>query len=341
MLLSKILSISIVFGLSTPAMAQMSSVEDYLRLITIDPKTISNADCTAGLSNANVLNPAGLFRASAVCASVHNDVESSFLLSAAQVRATADMTLLAPATKADLGAITALYGFIYAYAGGPGKDEVFHDPASRDRFFKLFDGWKPAHSGDYAPGWAVGKRPDGGAYQQALSETKAGRRRQLTDLSQLFSDARYYAFHRQMTDLNKRTSGQYVEGTVDEKQLSVLRKRMAERGRELGVDNGSDDPAAAREQRPSPPSAPGKGEVVVAGSSDPLVKQCSDWAERLALMSVSKITKAVITTGSEWGLLWRADITSADQPPEMSRFICSIDGTMHESGIGAERRPLP
>lgn len=341
MVLSKIFSIFIIFGQSAPAAAQMSSVEDYLKLITIDPKTISDADCNAALSKASVLNPAGLFRASAICASVHKDVESSFLLSAAQVRATADMTLMAPATKADLSAVVALYGFIYAYAGGPRKDEVFHNPTNRDRFFKLFGEWKPAYSINYAPGWTVGKRPDGGAYQQALAEAKAGRRGQLTELSRLYSDGRYYALHREMTDLNKRTSGQYVERTADEKQLSVLRKRMAERARELRVEVGSDDPVAAEEQRPSPPSAPGKGEVVVVSSSDPVVKQCSDWAERLALMSVSKIAKVVITTGSEWGLVWRADIASADQPPELSRLICSVNGTMHESGNGVERPPLP
>lgn len=341
MLLSRIHSIAILVGLSVPAATQMSSVEDYLKLITIDPKTLSVADCTAGLFKANALNSAGLFRASAVCARLQKDVESSFLLSAAQVRATADMTLMAPATKADLSAVTALYGFIYAHAGGPGKDEVFRDPVARDRFFDLLGKWKPTYSIDYAPGWAVGERPDAGAYRLAITEAKAGRRLQLTDLSKLYSDGRYYALHRQMRGLDTRTSGKYVEGTADEKQLSALRKSMTERARQLGVEYESDDSAAAKEDRPSPPSAPGKGEVVVTDGTDPLVKQCSDWAKRLAQMSVSKIAKVVITTSSEWGLVWRADIASSDQPPEMSRFICSINGTMHQSGNGSERPPLP
>lgn len=337
----KCVTIGIIFCLSTPAAAQLATVEDYVKLVTVDSTSLSEADCAAALSKANVLNPAGLFRASSICAAVHKEIESSFLLSAGQVRATTDMSVMAPATKADLGAVVALYGFIYSYAGGPGKDEVFRDPLTRNSFFKLLDGWTPAYGPDYSPGWNVGKRPDGTAYQRAMTEAKAGRRNQLDELSRLYSDDRYYAIHRQLTELQKRTSGRYVEGTADAKLLNSLQKRMAQRALDLGIDNGQSDVEAAEDSRKSPPSAPGKDETVVTASADPTVKQCSDWAERLALMSVSKIYKVVMTTGSEWGLVWRADIASADQPPEMSRFICSKYGTMHESGDGGDRPPLP
>lgn len=341
MRISKIVMIGIIFGLSSPAEAQLATVEDYVKLITVDPTSLSEADCVSALSKANDLNPAGLFRASSICAAVHKEIESSFLLTAGQVRATADMSVMVPATKADLGVVAALYGFIYSYAGGPGADEVFRDPSARDSFFKLLDVWKPAYSPEYSPGWNVGKRPDGTAYQQALTESKASRRSQLIDLSSLYSDDRYYALHRQLTELQKRTSGRYVEGTADAKLLNSLQKRMAQLALDLGIDHGQSDVEAAEDSRKSPPSAPGKDETVVTVSADPTVKQCSDWADRLALMSVSKVYKVVMTTGSEWGLVWRADIASSDKPPEMSRFICSKYGTMHESGDGGDRPPLP
>lgn len=328
-----------VFAFAWPAAAQMATVEDYVkRTQSVQPETLSKGACTAQLSKASDLNAADLFYASSVCQALQQDVEANFLLAAAQVRGSADMALMAPATKADLQAAAGLYGFIFYYAGGPGNIEVLRTALARDRFFQLFDAWTPTYDAAYSPGWKVGKRPDNAKYRQALDEIKAGRRQQLSEMSRLYSDREYYALQRQFNVLQKRTSGTYVEGTPEAKLSSQLQARMQQRARALGIHHESPE---VEQTRSTPPSAPGKDETVVAASADPLVKQCSDWAENLALMSVSKIVRVVVTTGSEWGLVWRADIASSDSPPEMSRFICSQYGTMLQSGDGLERPPLP
>jgi hypothetical protein len=330
----------IFFVLGWPTAAQMPTVEDHIkRVSSIDASTLTEADCSAQLSKAKRLNSADLLYASALCHTVHKDVEGNFLLSAGQVRGSADMALMAPAAKADLEASAALYGFIFYYAGGPGNIEVLRTAPARDRFFQLFDSWVPTIDATYSPGWNVGKRPDDAKYQETIAEIKEGRRQQLIEMSRLYSDKDYYALQRKFDDLQKRTSGRYVEGTPDAKLSTDLQRRMDRRARELGVNHESPE-VSAEANRTTPPSAPGKGETVVSTSADPVVKQCSDWAENLALMSVSKIVRVVMTTGSEWGLVWRADIANSDNPPEMSRFICSQYGTMLESGDG-ERAPLP
>lgn len=336
-----VIALAIVFCLGRPVAAQMATVEDYVKRATsIDPQTLSEADCLGQVSKANSLNAADLLYASSVCHAVHKAVEGNFLLAAGQVRGSADMGLMAPAAKVDMEAMAALYGFIFYYAGGPGSGDVLRAAPSREAFFQLFDSWAPVYSAAYSPGWKVGKRPDDATYRQALTEIKAGRRLQLAQMSRLYSDPEYYGLQRQFDDLQKRTSGRYVEGTPDAKLSSQLQQRMDQRALALGIDHGKPDVETAKEQE-TPPSAPGKDETVVSTSADPAVKQCLEWAENLALMSLSKIVRVVITTGSKWGLVWRADIASTDNPPEISRFICSRHGTMLESGDGLERPPLP
>jgi hypothetical protein len=156
----------------------------------------------------------------------------------------------------------------------------------------------------------------------------------------LYADQQYYALQRQFDDLQMKTGGRYEEGTADAKLASDLQNRMDQRARVLGVglqravtDSGSD--------KGTPPSAPGKNETVVSSSSDPAVKQCEDWANNLARMSLRKIVRVVMTTGSEWGLVWRADLSTSDSSPQQSRFICSKHGTMLESGDALQLQPLP
>ena len=66
---------------------------------------------------------------------------------------------------------------------------------------------------------------------------------------------------------------------------------------------------------------------MISESVDPAVKQCSDWAENLAKMSLSKIVKVVMTTGSEWGLVWRGAGARSDTTPHKSRFNFSPNRT--------------
>jgi len=334
------MAVAIAFTFGGPAVAQLATVGDYVkRMSSLDPKTLTKADCAAQVAKASSLNAADLFYASSICQAVHYNTEANFLLSVGQVRGSADMALMAPATKRDRDASAALYGFIFYYAGGPGNMDVLRTIPARDNFFALFDSWSPTLDAAYSPGWKVGKRPNDATYRKVLNEIKAGRRLQLGEMALLSSDEEYYRLQLQFEDLQNRTAGKYVEGTSEAKLATDLQQRMDRRAQALGIRSERADLNA--EERNSPPSAPGKDESVIANSADPVAKQCSDWAENLVLMSLSKIVRVVMTTGSEWGLVWRADLASSDSPPEMSRFICSQHGTMLESGDSMGRPPLP
>lgn len=336
------IAVAILSSVFTAAVPVLGGIEEHLKQITsVDPATVSEADCASSVSKANLLNAADLFRASAVCHALRKEVEGNFLLSAAQVRATADMSLMPPAAKEDVQAMTALYGFIFYHAGGFGTEEVFRDASARATFFDLFDQWSPILSDGYFPGWKVGKHPDDGSYRQGALEVKAHRRQQLVDIARLLSDDDYYKLHRQFSELQERKSGTYVEGSSDATLAADLQERMAARARALGVGTGSPAGDGEWDREKMPPSAPGPEETVVDLRGNAVVKQCSEWAEKMALMSASKIVRVAITTGSRWGVVWRADIASSDEPPEMTRFICTHDGTLSESGDAMERPPLP
>ena len=319
----------------------LGGVEEYLKQVTVDPATVSEGDCASSVSKADLLNAADLFRASAVCHALHKNIEGNFLLSAAQVRATTDMSVMPPAAKEDVQAMAALYGFIFYHAGGFGTEDVFRDASARAAFFNLFDGWSPVLSDGYSPGWKVAKVPVDGSYGQAALEVKADRRQQLVDMTRLLSDDDYYALHRQFSELQERDSGTYVEGSPDAKLAADLQERMAARARALGLDTGSPAGDLDWDRGKMPPSAPGPDETVVVLGGDAVVKQCSEWAEKTALMTASKIVRVAITTTSRWGVVWRADIASSDEPPQITRFICTKDGTLSESGDAMERPPLP
>lgn len=335
------LATAVFSSVSATAGPVLGGVEDYLKQVTVDPATVSEGDCASSVSKANVLNASDLFRASAVCHALHKKVEGNFLLSAAQVRATTDMSMMPPAAKEDVQAMAALYSFIFYYAGGFGTEDVFRDASARAAFFNLFDQWSPVLSDDYSPGWKVAKVPVDGTYGQAALEEKAHRRQQLVNMTRLLSDDDYYALHRQFSELQKRNSGTYVEGSPDSKLAADLQERMAARARALGVETGSPAGVEDWDRRKMPPSAPGADETVVVLGGGAVVKQCSEWAEKMALMTASKIVRVAITTSSKWGVVWRADIASSDEPPETTRFICTKDGTLSESGNAMEMPPLP
>lgn len=221
---------------SSPALAQDIVKPLVDRLKSVDPKTATDAHCSAQVSQAARVNAMDLFYGASVCFAVKRPVEGNFLLTAGQVRAMPDMVLMEAASEAEKLKAAGLYGLMWFHVGGPGEDQVYRDPVLRARFFQMFDAWTPAYGANYNPGWAVGKRPDAAAYQALMAESKSHRRKQLAAISRAYSDDQYYALHRQFMELQKRTGATYVEGTPDAKLSAELQAKMNKRANELGID---------------------------------------------------------------------------------------------------------
>lgn len=313
------LILALPLALSSPAVAQPGAEALLERLESA--KDATPAQCERQVAQAAKLNGPDLLYGATVCYGAKKLEEGSFLLNAGQVRSSADLLLMVPASKADSDVQASLYEVIYFHAGGPGREEVLRRPASRDRFLKLFDGWAPEYGPGYDPGWNVRRRPDPAAYRAAVAEQKAGRRKQLADISRLYSDRVYYSLHRRLNDLLARNGNSLVDGSADARLSNALMLEMRARSEALGVGPEPADEGGDPGTEPFPPAAPAVEEIVLAGSTDPLVQRCADLAERMIIASESKILSVLVTRSPEWGIVWRADMAAAGQPAE--RFTCT------------------
>lgn len=319
----------LILALSSPSDAQTNGGV-LARLKSIDPKTLTGADCSSQIAKASSSNGPELIYGGAVCNAVGRPEDSSFLMIAGQIRATADVLLLPPATQADDQSLMDLYGMLWAGGGVGGvKDEVLRDPSARERFLRAFENWRPAYSPSYHPGWTARRRPDTAKYEATVAVGKAEARQYFDRVVRLVSDDQYYSLHREYMQLLEQNRDGIQADTPEGKRLDELQNRMIKRMLALGVDPGPSPSELAAEaekgrRRPpedSPPLSPAKDEHVLAKLDNDIVLHCVDLAERSAVSQGGKIVRVLITSSPKWGPIWRADIEGGDQPP--TRFACT------------------
>ena len=314
------------FILASPAAAQGTGGTLLDRLTSVAPGSTTGADCDRQVEQAASLNGPDLLYGSVICAAASRLVESSFLLSAGQVRSMVDLALLVPESRADSEVGAGLYGVLYFHAGGPGADTVLRESTLRARFLELLDTWSPRFDADYGPGWNLRRRPEPAAYQAAISEAKADRRAQLVDIARLYSDEKYYALHRRFMELQARTGGRYVDGTTDANLSQELSRQMHERSVALGIGPELPNPDEADLSIVrTPPAGPAPDEEALSNISDPVTQRCADMAERMTIATDSRLLRVLITRSPEWGIVWRADLAGGDQP--VLRFTCTERST--------------
>lgn len=232
------LAAALIFGIASPASAQVTTENLLERLRAVQAGPPTEADCAERLANAATLNAVNLFYGAGVCHRAERSGEGNFLIAAGQVRSLTDLSLMQPASETDRQAAGSLYMLVFYYFGGPGQEEVLRDQDSLASLLQAFDTWAPAYGNDYDPGWQVSARPEPTAYQARLTELKAYRRGQLTDIARAFSDEQYYSLHRQFVDLQARNPSGFVEGTPDFELSRQLQQRMSDRANELGITFG-------------------------------------------------------------------------------------------------------
>lgn len=318
---------------SAPVLAQDDAATLGQRIEALDTTKPSPAQCDAQLTGAAAGDAPALLYGGRLCSLAAMPVEGSFLLLAGQLRATVDILLLPPATQADDRRLRPLYTMLY-YGGGLNgvNDDVLHDPAQRARFLELVDGWQPAYTPAYQPGWTPRKRPEGAAYAAAIARAKAELRQELSRLVRLDSDDRYYALQRAYNAILARVprEGGLSQDSVDGRRFTELQQLMRARGLAIGVDMGPPPPdpstlagagGRAASAADDPPASPGPSEAPATAASGATVASCTDQAERMAVQAGGKVARTLVTTGSRWGTVLRADVTGSDQGAV--RFTCS------------------
>lgn len=330
-----ILLVALTVSASATPQTDLGALAERVR--SINSATATPAACDAQMSRATLLNGPDLFYGSGICHAAGRPVEASFLLNAAQTRSIVDLVLIVPASRADSLAAADLSGFIFFVGGGLGDDQVLREPAARERFFALLDGWSPVYSAQYDPGWSARRRPDAATYQAAVAESKGERHEQLADLARLYADDSYYRLHRRLADLQAQTSGTYVEGSPEAVLSRELQRQMAARAEALGIMRYAEAPVPNDDAEPRfPPPAPEPDETIAVAADDAVTRRCADIADRLAIGAGAEVIRVLITRSPEWGTIWRADMAGGDDPE--TRFTCTETTSSSEPLEGASER---
>lgn len=158
-------------------------------------------------SNYALANGPQLFYAAIVEANLENQIESLKYLISGQIRSTTDMSLFKPIGEPDEKLMAELYGMIFYQFGGAGGNEIYQDEAVYPKVLENIRSYNPAIGKSYNPGWNYKGSPTEEVYSDAISESKARRLKQLTDLVSLLKNEEYVALSEELKKLQKEPNG--------------------------------------------------------------------------------------------------------------------------------------
>jgi hypothetical protein len=210
----------------------------------------TTVDCDTALSEADTRNAEALFTGAGICSAVVRDDDATFLVLAAQARASADMQLVMPETlppadangvvdmssvpEPPLAAID-LFGFIYGYGGGAGPTDLYRDEARTERLFARLRGWRPVRPDGYDPGWDGSRIIADETYSANVAAHVSGRIDQLSPLARLYRDDAYFELQQALEALLIANDNTFHEGTSAQAKYEEIEAAMARRRQELGI----------------------------------------------------------------------------------------------------------
>jgi len=118
-----------------------------------EPSAVKQSECATQVGRSLKSNAAALYAGASTCFGEQRDLDGTFLLVGAQIRAMADMNLLRPLGDADERKVGELYSFLFFRGGGAGSTRVYRDPASSKALFESLEAWQPELPAGYDPGW--------------------------------------------------------------------------------------------------------------------------------------------------------------------------------------------
>lgn len=190
----------------------------------------SEARCSDSVGRMAQLNATQLFDAARTCGAEKRPFEATLLMIEGQIRAMADMDLLAPKTDQDQLQAAKLYGTLFYVAGGAGDRDLYRDSAKTTQLFQQIDLWVPAFPTDYDPGWQHKKRPTEAAYDESINYAKSYRVAQLRGYAALERNDQYYAAETELFEIQMRNPKGIVTGSSDGARAQELSQVMSSIG---------------------------------------------------------------------------------------------------------------
>ena len=172
------------------------------------------------------LNATQLFGAAAPCFAEKRPFEATLLMIQGQIRAMADMELLAPKADEDKLVAANLYGLIFYQTGGVGDRELYRDSALTQKPFDRIEAWVPTFGADYDPGWQYRRRPSKTEYDDSIKYLKSYRVAQLRGYAALVRNDQYYAAGTELAEIQRRNPNGIVNGSSDGARAQELSKSM-------------------------------------------------------------------------------------------------------------------
>jgi len=171
------------------------------------------------------LNAMALFKAAGICAAEERKEDANFLMMAGQIRAMADMGVLASAESRDAGAIE-LFSILYFSMGGLGFDEVYRDPAAVERLAARVEATQINLTSEYDPGWTYSPDSKTDIYDAIALAARQQRVWQMRNYALLMQNDAYYEAHLAHNELQKQNRI-FEEGTPAYEESVRLSALMA------------------------------------------------------------------------------------------------------------------
>lgn len=184
--------------------------------------------CSDYVSMASSLNAYKLWEGATDCKKSNQDLESTFLLIAGQIRATTDMQILKGVSDEEKMKMSELWGQLYYYFGGSGPAQLHRNSSSKEKLFKSLQEWNAKIDNKYSPGWNYKLDIDSSRYHQMIACQKAIRLSKLKWYSGLINNDTYYDASKELKKLLKQNEGPITVGTKSHKRMMVLRSQMSD-----------------------------------------------------------------------------------------------------------------
>lgn len=183
--------------------------------------------CHTWISQSERLNGRGLVVAALGCLREGERAEAAFLMIAGQIRFQVDSITHAPADDINTMKMEKLPELVPPSIERRLVDEVFRDPALKDRLFSLLESWSPVFYEGYYPGWEYISHSGVEKYREWLRDHTEYRVKTIKRYARQIGSDEYQALHSELLELFRRNGGSLSEGSEEERRAQRLLNAMS------------------------------------------------------------------------------------------------------------------
>jgi hypothetical protein len=161
-----------------------------------------------------------------MCHAAGDNMRTTFLLLAGQIRATTDMLVLEPTDDTQRTKAAELYGVLFYQAGGSGDEELLRSAEQTQRLFDDLRSWSPVLEKSYDPGWSYRKPAQDAEYHKMIECQREARIAKLDWYAGLARNDQYYLANKELQEFRAKNPGAVQVGTPAYAQMEQIIARM-------------------------------------------------------------------------------------------------------------------